>query len=172
MVQESAKWPDRICGPVHKAMLENLILIVDDQESDQALLSRMLTHLGIVNPSLWLMDGHEAIRYLDGDAPYDNRTRYPLPAVLFLDLKLPVVSGWDVLNRLQTLSCERAFRLFVYSEIKNVSEVRKVYALGADSFLTKPVKEVDLVNLLHHFPGCWQFQETGPANHFLASRVV
>lgn len=136
----------------------NLILIVDDQESDQLLLARSLSRLGVSNPVLWLMDGHEVIRYLNGDPPYQDRAKHPLPGVIFLDLKLPVIDGWDVLDWIQGLSLKRDFRLFIYSEIRKVSEVRKVYALGADSFLGKPVEEIDVVNLLHHFPGCWEFR--------------
>ena len=137
---------------------EKPILIVDDQESDKQLLARILGRLGVVNPVRWLPDGHEAIRYLNGDAPYQDRCKNPMPAVLFLDLKLPVVSGWDVLDWIHALSLKRDFRLFVYSELKKVSEVRRVYELGADSFLAKPVEEIDVVNLLHHFPGCWNFR--------------
>lgn len=122
------------------------------------MLARILDRLGVQNPILKLGDGHEAIRYLNGDGAYADRIKYPLPAVMFLDLKLPVVTGWEVLDWVHALSLKRDFLLFVYSEIRSVSDVRKVYALGADSYVAKPVKEIDIVNLLHHFPQPWQFK--------------
>jgi CheY-like chemotaxis protein len=144
---------NRVESPANK-----WIVIVDDQPSDQHMLARILDRLGVGNPVLKLTDGHEAIRYLNGDGPYADRAAYPLPAVMFLDLKLPVVSGWEVLDWILALSLKRDFLLFVYSEIRSVSDVRRVYALGTDSYVAKPVKEIDIVNLLHHFPKPWQFK--------------
>jgi CheY-like chemotaxis protein len=134
---------------------EKLILIVEDQESDQHLLTLGLRRLGVVNPIHRVMDGHEAIRYLNGDAPYSDRGIYPFPAIIFLDLKLPVMSGSEVLEWVKSISLKGSSHIFIYSEIMNVGDVRKVYSLGADSFLRKPVNEVDLMNLLYHFPKHW-----------------
>jgi CheY-like chemotaxis protein len=135
------------------------VVIVDDQQSDRHLLARCLARLGIINPILQLSDGHEAIRYLNGSPPFQDRQQFPLPAAMFLDLKLPVINGWEVLDWIHGLSLKRNFLLFVYSEIRNVAEVRKVYAMGADSFLAKPINEIDLANLVHQFPVPWQFKE-------------
>lgn len=137
---------------------ERLILIIDDQESDQQVLARSLRRLGVLNPVYRVGDGHEAMRYLNGDTPYGDRTMYPFPAIIFLDLNLPLVNGWEVLDWVHGLSLKGSSQLFVYSEVKNVNEVRKIYDLGADSFLRKPVNELDLMNLIYHFPKHWNIQ--------------
>ncbi|MDB6032679.1 MAG: CheY-like response regulator receiver domain protein [Verrucomicrobiales bacterium] len=137
---------------------EKLILIIDDQESDQQVLARSLRRLGVLNPVHRLGDGHEAMRYLNGDTPYGDRTTFPFPAIIFLDLNLPLVNGWEVLDWVHGLSLKGASELFVYSEVKNVNEVRRIYDLGADSFLRKPVNELDLMNLIYHFPKHWNIQ--------------
>ena len=137
---------------------ENLILVVDDQPDDQQLLARMLRHLGVTNPIFNLEDGHEAIRYFNGDALYADRIRHPLPAVVFLDLKLPKISGFEVLDWMHGTSMKRDSHIFIYSEIGNVTNVRRIYALGADSFLRKPVQELDLMNLIYHFPKFWEIK--------------
>jgi two-component system response regulator len=137
---------------------ENLILIIDDEPGDQQLLARMLRRLGVTNAIYKLSDGHEAIRYFNGDSPYDDRTLHPLPAVVFLDLKLPIISGFEVLDWMHGTSSKRDSHLFIYSEIGNVTNVRRIYSLGADSFLRKPVQEVDLMNLIYHFPKFWQIK--------------
>jgi CheY-like chemotaxis protein len=140
---------------------QNLILIVDDRVDDQQLLIRMLRRLGVMNPVSMLSDGHEAIRYFNGDSQYADRTQYPLPAVVFLDLKLPVVSGFEVLDWMHGTSVKRNSHIFIYSEIGNVTNVRRIYSLGADSFLRKPVQELDLMNLIYHFPKYWQIKAEG-----------
>jgi CheY-like chemotaxis protein len=134
---------------------DKLILIIDDQESDQEVLARSLRRLGVLNPMHRVGDGHEAMRYLNGNTPYGDRAIYPFPAIIFLDLNLPMVSGWQVLDWLNGLSMKGASQLFIYSEVNNVDEVRKIYALGGDSFLRKPVNELDLMNLIYHFPKHW-----------------
>jgi CheY-like chemotaxis protein len=147
--------------PIVDKSADKLILIVDDQESDQHMLVRSLQRLGVRNPVLKLGDGLEAVRYFKGDVPYSDRSNYPFPSIVFLDLKLPVVSGWEVLDFVHGLSLKRDSHIFIYSELENVSEVRQVYQLGADSFLGKPVTDLDLMNLIYHFPRHWQINPDG-----------
>src|SRR4051812_26063206 len=94
---------------------QNLLLIVDDQEDDQSVLAWMLGRLGVINPVRFLSDGHEAVRYLNGDAPYNDRTKFPLPAALFLDLHMPVMNGWQVLDWIRSVATKGKMRVFVYS---------------------------------------------------------
>lgn len=140
---------------------EKLVLIVDDQETDQHMLVRALRRLGVQNPVHSIYDGHDAIRYLNGDAPYGNRGQYPLPCIIFLDLHLPVVSGWDVLDWIHAVRLKGEAKIFIYSQIDDVAAIRKVYSLGADSFLRKPVDEMDLMNLIYHFPSPWELRAEG-----------
>src|SRR4051812_36010521 len=135
--------------------LESLILIVDDQADDQAVLTYALRRLGIENPIFCLEDGHEAIRYLNGDGPYAERAKFPLPAALFLDLHLPILSGFEVLDWMHGCNLKREAHMFIYSSLSSVDQIQRVYRLGADSFLKKPVQEVDLLNMIHHFPKPW-----------------
>ena len=135
--------------------LEKLILIVDDQPDDQAVLTHNLRRLGVENPVLCLEDGHEAIRYLNGDGRYADRVEFPVPAVLFLDLHLPVLSGFEVLDWVKVCALKRDSHIFIYSSLGSVDQIQRVYRLGADSFVKKPVQEMDLLNLMHHFPKPW-----------------
>ncbi|HUR44226.1 MAG TPA: response regulator [Candidatus Saccharimonadales bacterium] len=135
--------------------LHKLVLIVDDQADDQAVLSYMLGRVGVVNPVFCLQDGHETLRYLNGEPPYSDRSRFPFPAALFLDLQMPVLSGWQVLDWIRGSGLKGNMRIFVYSHPSNVGEVQKLYKLGADSFLKKPAEEAELRNLVAHFPTPW-----------------
>jgi CheY-like chemotaxis protein len=134
---------------------QSLILIVDDQEEDQAVLAYNLDKIGVKNPILSLKDGHEAIHYLKGDGIYTDRKKYPLPEAIFLDLQMPAVSGWDVLEWVRNAAIKPRIPIFIYSHPSNVGEVQKLYRLGADSFVRKPIDEIELAHLIHHFPRPW-----------------
>src|SRR4051794_22795896 len=83
------------CGSAKDSSMDEdkpkTILIVDDQEDDQGVLSWLLGRVGVINPIICLRDGHEALRYLNGETPYADLKRFPFPAALFLDLQMPVM---------------------------------------------------------------------------------
>ena len=67
------------------------ILLVEDNKDDVFLMKRALQSARIVNPVVVVETGQEAMDYLAGAGKFADRERYPLPAVVFLDLKLPIV---------------------------------------------------------------------------------
>jgi CheY-like chemotaxis protein len=138
--------------------LGKLILIVDDDEVDQFMLERMLRSIGVRNPIRRLSDGRSLLLYLQANPPYNDRTLNPLPAAIFLDLKMPGLTGWDVLDWVSGFSIKGDAKIFVHSQLNIVSELQRMYSLGADSFLSKPLKEIDLLNLVYHFPGPFQIE--------------
>src|ERR1041384_2180901 len=139
--------------------LQNLILIVDDHPDDGEVLRHALQKLGVENPMLRLSDGQEAIQYLKGEAPFDDRGKHPLPVAMFLDLHMRIVSGWQVLDWLKGAALGEDIWTFVYSDPRNVAEVRDLYIRGADSFLRKPVRDIDVGALIYHFPKPWKIGE-------------
>ena len=144
-------------------MREKLILIVEDLEDDIGVLEWTLKKAGIVNPVFCLRDGHEALLYLSGAGTYQDRTMYPVPAVLFLDLKLPLLDGWEVLDWIHGGGIKGDMKIFIYSQPKSVSEVLTLYNKGADTFLSKPVEEEDLMNVIRHFPTPWAIKPSSVA---------
>ncbi|HTG42920.1 MAG TPA: response regulator [Verrucomicrobiae bacterium] len=78
-----------------------LILIVEDTDEDAELLKIAIRKNGSPNPIHVVQDGREAIDYLCGAGKYSDRQTYPFPGVLFLDLKLPRLNGFDVLRWLK-----------------------------------------------------------------------
>jgi len=77
------------------------VLFVEDDPNDVALTQRAFEQAGFVNPLHVVTDGEQAIGYLAGEGRYADRARYPLPILILLDLKLPRVSGFEVLTWLR-----------------------------------------------------------------------
>ena len=81
-------------------------------------------------------DGDQAIAYLSGRDQFGNREKFPYPDVLFLDLKMPRVNGFEVLAWLQDKSPKPFITIFSGSEIE--SDIRRAMALGANAYKVKP----------------------------------
>ena len=97
-------------------------------------------------------DGREAIGYLSGAFFYVDRDRFPLPRILILDLKLPRISGWEVLQWVRSRREFGEMLVVVLTSSESVSDLHKAYQMGVNSFLVKPCKAEDLVNLAKGFP--------------------
>ncbi|HXT11606.1 MAG TPA: response regulator [Candidatus Angelobacter sp.] len=132
-----------------------LILIVEDFEDDAKLLEMLLTNEGIFNPTRVALSAEEAITYLEGVPPYSNRAKYPLPTVIFVDLKLPGMNGFELLRWLKTRLDPKQTFTVVFSATGDLLSVQTAYALGANSFLVKPCRVADLKNLAACYPDFW-----------------
>ena len=78
--------------------MNETLLIVEDEENDVFFLKDALRKAGILNPIQVVDDGRRALDYLSGTGKFADRKAYPLPAVVFLDLKLPQINGLGVLE--------------------------------------------------------------------------
>jgi CheY-like chemotaxis protein len=132
-----------------------LLLIVEDYEDDAKLLQLLLTNGGIFNPVRAALSAEEAMTYLEGVPPYSNRALYPLPSVIFIDLKLPGMNGFDLLRWLKARPALRNIFLVVLSATGDLVSVQEAYNLGANSFLIKPCRPADLENLVICYPDFW-----------------
>ena len=78
--------------------MSNTILLVEDEENDVFFLKHAFEEVGVLNPLRVAQDGQEALDYLSGRGEYADRERFPLPCLILLDLKLPRVMGFEVLQ--------------------------------------------------------------------------
>jgi CheY-like chemotaxis protein len=140
----------------------NLILLVDDSEEDSLLLKHELERAGLANPLFFLSNGAEAIAYLAGQGRFQNRTQYPVPSVLLLDLKMPGLDGFDVLSWIGKRPELKRLLIVVLSGSADVKQVTRAYELGANSYLTKPANPLDLANLANFFRGYWTISNRSP----------
>ncbi len=124
------------------------ILIADDSPDDLLLITRQLKAARIVNPVHMVEDGEKVICYLKGEGTFANREKYPYPGILFLDLKLPGMSGYEILTFLKASVEHRGLPVIILSGMNDLKNITQAYQKGANSFLVKPVETSELMNTL------------------------
>src|ERR1051326_5358774 len=101
------------------------ILVADDDENDIFFLRRAIDRARLHNPVVISRDGQEAIDYLQGSPPYQNRAQFPLPGMLLLDLKMPKVNGFDVLSWISQRPELKDLIIVVLSSSAHEEDIRK-----------------------------------------------
>src|SRR5439155_11709251 len=87
-----------------------------------------------------VVNGVEAVQHLSGAGPYGDRRLHPLPSLVILDLKLPRMSGLEVLEWMATQPSLRPVRTIVLTSSSEESDIRRAAALGAAGYVVKPVE--------------------------------
>jgi CheY-like chemotaxis protein len=134
---------------------ERAILLVEDSEDDVFLMRRALREAGVTNPLTVVEDGQAAVDYLSGANLYADRAQYPLPALIFLDLKLPMKSGHDVLVWIRAQAGLETMVVVVLTSSDEPRDVSKSYQLGANSYVVKPPTAEKLLDLAKSFKWYW-----------------
>ncbi len=129
------------------------ILLIEDLESDALLIQRALQFAGVANPIRHALNGAEGLAYLT--ATSQKGALLSPPAVVLIDLKLPDISGFDILSFLQHQKAFADTLRIVLSQQNDLESVRKAYRLGAHSFLSKPACRQDIDELIKSFPKYW-----------------
>jgi CheY-like chemotaxis protein len=138
-----------------------IVLAAEDEESDVFLLGMAFKKAGVPNALTIVRDGQEAIDYLNGDVPYHDRSRYPLPGLLLLDLNMPRMNGFDVLQWLALHPALNNLPAVVLSSSAQDSDVEKARTLGAVDYRVKPTGMDNLIQLIQEIVPRWL--ESSPA---------
>jgi DNA-binding response OmpR family regulator len=134
---------------------EPRILVVEDDPNDAILLQRAFRKLGIPGFDLVLPDGQEALDYLDGQGGYRDRTVFPLPSHLILDLKLPRVSGLELLSWIRSSADHGQLRVVILSSSGELTDQVRARELGVDAYYVKPNRSVDLLGVVQEIGRMW-----------------
>ena len=126
---------------------QNTILHVEDDANDVILIGRAFRKANISSSVEVASDGEAAVAYLSGKPPYTDRTRYPVPSLVLLDLKLPRKSGLDVLSWIRANPELRRLPVVILSSSKQTVDVNRAYDLGANGYLAKPVNFDDMTEV-------------------------
>ena len=132
-----------------------LILLIEDNIDDERLTLRALRRNNIMNEVVVACDGQEAIDYLFGTGSFTGRDLSIMPAVIILDLKLPRVSGLEVLSRIRTEEATRRIPVVVLTASEDSDQVCETYRMGANSFIQKPTDPAEFSEMILQVAMYW-----------------
>ena len=116
-----------------------MVLLVEDNPDDEALTMRALKQSKLANEIVITRDGSEALEFMFGTGKYEGRDVSHTPAVVLLDLKLPKLSGLEVLERLRADPRTKLVPVVVLTSSSEDEDMLRSYQLGANSYVRKPV---------------------------------
>jgi CheY-like chemotaxis protein len=139
---------------------KSVILMVENFPDDVFLIRRALVKAGINNPVRVAWGGEEAICYLNGQGRFANREHFPLPGLVFLELKLPKMDGLELLRWIGRQPRFRSLRVVVLTGSAHPRSAAAAYSLGAVAFLTKPTDFEETTRLMAVHAAQWLAPQT------------
>ncbi|MFN2301741.1 MAG: response regulator [Gammaproteobacteria bacterium] len=139
-----------------------MLLLVEDNPSDEELTLRALRKHNIVNEVVVARDGVEALEYLFGEGKYAGRDVTETPALVLLDLKLPRVSGLEVLQRIRSDERTKTLPVVVLTSSSQDEDILSSYRLGANSYVRKPVRFSDFSEAVRQLGVYWLLLNESP----------
>lgn len=131
-------------------MYENVILLVEDSAPDIELLQASFEQWRVTNPVQVVRDGVAAKDYLAGEGQFTDRTRYPFPSLVLLDLLIPRVTGLALLQWIRSRPDTASLPVVVLTGSRNLNDFELAYRLGANACVAKSLDLAELQELVHH----------------------
>jgi CheY-like chemotaxis protein len=141
------------------------VLLVEDTPADAELALRALKKRGLANRVFWVKDGAEALDFLFGTGSYAGRDVVgSRPKVVLLDLRLPKLSGLDVLRRVKADERTHSIPVVVVTSSREEVDLDECYRLGVNSYITKPVEFDDFTKVVGDLGLYWLLVNKIPEN--------
>ena len=134
---------------------EATVLLCEDDPDDVLLTQIAFEKARLANPLQIARDGEEAIDYLQGEGPFADRIRFPLPILLLLDLKMPKLDSFRVLEWLRNQPNLNRLPVAIMTSSDHDPDISRAYDLGADSYLIKPPDADALHALVQRLHAYW-----------------
>lgn len=138
------------------------ILLVEDNPDDVDLTLRAFQRAGITDPVEVVTDGVEALEYLFAKGAYAGRAGRALPSVVLLDLKLPRLSGHEVLRRIRADPRTSVVPVVILTSSVEEEDLVNGYRNGANSYVRKPVSYTEFVEAARQLGLYWLALNRGP----------
>ncbi len=118
---------------------ERLILLVEDNADDEMLVRRTFERAGLKHRIYTLHSGEDALAYLEGRPPFNEREKFPIPDLVLLDIKLPGIDGFEVVRAIRQVWMPWHLPVVMLTASDQIHDASQSYKLGANSFLVKPL---------------------------------
>jgi len=116
------------------------ILLVEDDDGHRLLIRENLRAGGIVNEIIEMRDGQQALDYLLRRGQYQDAAKSPRPGLILLDIKMPKMDGFAVLERIKADPQLRLIPVLMLTSTDDQLEVNRCYALGVNNYVVKPIR--------------------------------
>ena len=141
------------------------VLLAEDDPDDVLLTQIAFERARLANPLQVVRDGEEAIAYLSGEGAFADRDRFPMPILLLLDLNMPKMDGFQVLDWLRADPLLRQLPVAIMTSSDHDPHISRAYELGADSYLIKPPDATAMLNLVQRLHAYWLILNEAPEYH-------
>ena len=131
------------------------ILFVEDSIDDATLTIRALAKSGFTNKLHHVKDGAEALDFIYCKGIYASRNIKENPKLILLDLKMPKVSGMQVLEKVKSDPNLKSIPVVILTSSQEDPDIAKCYALGANSYIVKPVDSNNFFNAIKEIGLYW-----------------
>jgi CheY-like chemotaxis protein len=138
------------------------ILFVEDSLDDAMLTMRALKKSGFANKVHHVKDGAEALDFIYCREAYAERNAKEHPKLILLDLKMPKMSGMEVLEKIKSDPDFKSIPIVILTSSKEDPDIQKCYALGANSYITKPVESDDFFHVIKEIGLYWMILNQVP----------
>lgn len=135
--------------------MSRIILLVEDNPSDEALTLRAFKKSGISNEVVVTRDGAEALDYLFCTGAFADRNPAHMPTVILMDLNLPKVGGLEALRRIREAEATRLIPVVILTSSDEEEDRLKGYEIGANSYVRKPVEFNQFANAVQQLGLYW-----------------
>ncbi len=139
------------------------ILLVEDNQDDEELALIAMEDVGITESILVLRDGQQALDYIFCEETFADRRIEDQPRLIMLDLKLPLVSGSEVLRRIKNDARTRRIPVAMLTSSREGPDVTTCYDLGANSYIVKPVDHDQFMDVIRELELYWLVRNQPPA---------
>jgi len=144
-------------------MNSKTILLVDDNLNDRELTKRALLKAKITSEIILAEDGLEALDYMFGTGKYTGRDIKLMPALILLDLNMPIINGMEVLRRLRANEKTHRQVIVILTSSKEERDLIESYNLVVNSYIRKPVDFIQFTETIKHTCLYWlQINELPP----------
>lgn len=138
----------------------SLILLVEDSRDDAFFLRRAFLKANLSHPIVDVRNGQQAVNYLSGNALFADRSLYPLPKLVLVDLKMPLMDGFEFLAWVRARPDLEGLPVIVVSSSDLPTDRDKAFKLGASDYFVKPNDPEDLVKVVEELQAKWIPEET------------
>ncbi len=133
-----------------------VILAAEDDPNDLELLRHVVGENGVEVNFQAADDGEQLIQYLRGHGPFSDRDLHPIPDIVVLDLKMPRMNGFEVLQWLRQEPGLACIPAVVLSGSGLESDIEEAYRLGANTYFTKPGQLAELRKIIGSLIDYWR----------------